>query len=267
MRSVWYADTGAYYAGFLSYPTTLSGLLTYASTVTKDRAFYIISAVLRLINGNARIYFLLIAFVQGICLLKFFRRYSSSYVLSIFLFVASTDVISWMFNGIRQFVAVSITLLAAPYIFQKKYFKAIVIILIASLFHQSALLLIPFMFIVQGKAWNWKTLCFLAGVMVAVAFVGQFTGWLDAALENTQYSNVVSDYTSWDDDGTNPFRVLVYSMPAIIAFFGKKTISGKGGAVINICANMSIISAGFYLISMATSGIFIGRLPIYFSLY
>ena len=30
---------------------------------------------------------------------------------------------------------------------------------------------------------------------------------------------------------------------------------------------MSIISTGLYIISMFTSGIFIGRLPIYFSLY
>ena len=30
---------------------------------------------------------------------------------------------------------------------------------------------------------------------------------------------------------------------------------------------MSIASAGLYVISMFTSGIFIGRLPIYFSLY
>ena len=30
---------------------------------------------------------------------------------------------------------------------------------------------------------------------------------------------------------------------------------------------MSIISTGLYVVSMFTSGIFIGRLPIYFSLY
>ena len=30
---------------------------------------------------------------------------------------------------------------------------------------------------------------------------------------------------------------------------------------------MSIVSVGFYIVSMFTSGIFIGRLPIYFSLY
>ena len=30
---------------------------------------------------------------------------------------------------------------------------------------------------------------------------------------------------------------------------------------------MSIVSVGFYVVSMFTSGIFIGRLPIYFSLY
>ena len=44
-------------------------------------------------------------------------------------------------------------------------------------------------------------------------------------------------------------------------------IQAEDDPVINFCTNMSIISTGIYIISMFTSGIFIGRLPIYASLY
>lgn len=151
--------------------------------------------------------------------------------------------------------------------FEKKYIHAIIGILIASLFHQSALLVLPFIFIVQGKAWNKKSLLFIFAVIFAVMFADRFTNILDTMLAETQYENVVSDWESWQDDGTNFLRVLVYCVPTILSLFGLKYIRQDDTPLINLCTNMSIASAGLYVISMFTSGIFIGRLPIYFSLY
>ena len=48
--------------------------------------------------------------------------------------------------------------------------------------HQSALLMIPFIFIVQGKAWNKNTLLFILAVIVVVVSVGKFTNILDSVL-------------------------------------------------------------------------------------
>lgn len=187
--------------------------------------------------------------------------------MSFFLFLASTDYISWMFNGIRQFTAVTITFIGIKFILDKKYVKAIVLILIASLMHQSALLMIPFIFIVQGKAWNKKTLLFILAVIAVVVSVGEFTNILDSVLAETQYKNVVSDWQSWEDDGTHVLRVLVYAVPMILSLIGLKYIRNADDPIINLSTNMSIVSVGFYVVSMFTSGIFIGRLPIYFSLY
>lgn len=266
-RNFWYADTGAYYTGFRSMPSTISGFFLYVASITKDRGFYIASAIIHLLTSNARIYFIIIALVQGTGLFYLFRKYSSDYILSLFLFVASTDIFSWMFNGIRQFVAVTIILFGTELYLNKKYVPAVALILFASLFHQSALLFIPMLFIAQGEAFNRKTLTFIGAAILATVFVAQFTDFLDTALEDTQYTNVVSDYISWDDDGTNPIRVLVYSMPTILALIGLKNIKAEKDKLISFCTNMSIVSSGLYLVSMFTSGIFLGRLPIYFSLY
>lgn len=108
---------------------------------------------------------------------------------------------------------------------------------------------------------------FLLLALVAILYVGKFTSLLDNAMKETQYANMVNDWTSWGDDGTNPLRVLIYSIPAILSFIGLKYIQEANDPVINLCTNMSIISSGIYLVSMVTSGIFIGRLPIYASLY
>lgn len=261
-------DTGVYLEGFKDMPGVFSGIASYMGTVKKDKGFYFLSAVIKCIVGNnSVVYLFIIAVLQAGMLFYVYRKYSSRYLVSFFLFLASTDYISWMFNGMRQFLAVTITFIGIKFILDKKYVKAIILILIASLMHQSALLMIPFIFIVQGKAWNKKTLLFILAVIAVVASVGQFTNVLDSMLAETQYKNVVSDWLSWEDNGTNVLRVLVYAVPTILSLIGIKYIRNADNPIINLSTNMSIVSVGFYVVSMFTSGIFIGRLPIYFSLY
>lgn len=264
----WMADTSAYISSYRQMPDSFAEIPYYMDSVSKDKGFYLISVILRCILGYDFFpYLLVIAIFQGCIVAKFFRTHSINYVFSVFLFLASTDYISWMFNGIRQFTAVIIILLATSSILREKYARAIIMIIIASTFHQSALIMIPVIFIVQGEVWNRKTIAFIGAMLLAIAFVGRFTSFLDSALSGTQYVNVVSDYTAWDDDGTNPIRVLVYSVPAILAFIGRNKIKEVNDPLITISANMSIISMGLYLVSMVTSGVFLGRLPIYVSLF
>lgn len=96
-------------------------------------------------------------------------------------------------------------------------------------------------------------------------FADRFTDILDNMLAETQYRDVVTDWEQFQDDGTNMLRMLVYSVPAILSLIGIKYIRKADDPVVNICTNMSIAAAGLYVVSMFTSGIFIGRLPIYFS--
>ena len=52
--------------------------------------------------------------------LPFSNKSSWDYVISYFLSIASTDYISWIFNGMRQFTAVAITVMCFPWIVEKK---------------------------------------------------------------------------------------------------------------------------------------------------
>ena len=130
--------------------------------------------------------------------------------------------------------------------------------------HLSALLMLPCIFIAQGKPWNKKTILYLMVVGLIILFVDRFTDILETLFANTQYDDVTQQFAQ--DDGTNLLRVLVYSIPPIAALIGRKQIEKVDSPVINLCINMSIISMGIYIVSMFTSGIYVGRLPIYFSL-
>lgn len=267
-RSKYFADTYNYWEGFTAAPSSFFEIWAYMSGISKDRSFYFFMALIKCLIGlRPAVYLGIIALFQGLLFTKTIRKYSSHLLISFFIFYASTDYLSYMHNGIRQFVAVAIIFGMSEFIFERNYIPAIITILIASRFHGSALLMIPIVFIVQGEPWNRRTVLLLVLSFLAIIYVNQFTNILDNMLEETQYTNVVSDWKSWNDDGTNPLRVAVYCVPAALSLIGIEYIREENDPVINVCTNMSVVSAGLYLISMVTSGIFMGRLPIYVCLY
>ena len=67
-------------------------------------------------------------------------------------------------------------------------------------------------------------------------------------------------------DGTNIIRVLVYSVPALLSLLGLNQVRAANSPIINLSVNCSIVTMALYLVSMVTSGIYIGRLPIYTTL-
>ena len=266
-RSSLLGDTYMYIDQYLNSPSNFSDIFDYVSKTGKDKGFTFIVSFLHVIfKEDFRSYFFVIALIQGIIILSVFRKYSEDYFLCIFLFVASSDYISWMFNGVRQFMAVTIILSAIGLMIEKKIVRFCIVVLFASLFHATALIMIPIYLISIGKAWNKRTIAFIVGILFIVVFVGQFTSFLDDSLQGTQYKNVISDAQIYNATGTNPLRVLVYSIPAILSFIYRKKIE-KGGSLINVCANMSIVTSGLYVISAFTNGTFFGRIPIYCSLF
>ena len=82
--------------------------------------------------------------------LFFFRMYSTNYILSVFLFIA-LGTYTFMFNGLRQGIAIAITVIATVFMINCKFIYYLLGCLLASLFHISALLMIPFYFFVNSK--------------------------------------------------------------------------------------------------------------------
>lgn len=261
-------DTWAYRTQYLEAPGKGADLLAYVLDSTKDKGFSVLMAMIKVIFGNSDLMFLLIiAIFQGLCLAVVYRKYSCDYWTSVFLFVASTDYLSWMHNGIRQFIAVAGIFACTSLILRKKYVPLIVVILLMSTIHASALIMIPIIFVAQGEAWNKRTLALIVAIVFALAFIDQFTSVLEIMTDNTQYEGIISGEIWSNDDGTNLIRVFVYSIPALLSLIGKKFIKNAHNPLISLCCNMSVISSAIYLLSSFTSGIYVGRLPIYCSLY
>lgn len=262
-----FGDTGLYRSGFLSAEGSLVAAWGILTSDSKDVGFYALRSVIKMIIGERdELFFLLIAVFQMLSMAFVYRRYTSDYWMCIFLFIASTDYLSWVHNGMRQFIAVTMIFACFTWMLEKRYIPLIGMILLASTIHGSALLMLPIVFIVQGEAWNFKTLLMLLATAVIVVFVDRFTPILNDLLQDTQYDDMMTSEIWAQDDGTNMIRVLVYSVPALLSLFGLRFVRVANDPVINICVNCSIVTMAFYLISAVSSGIYIGRLPIYTTL-
>lgn len=262
-----FGDTALYRRTYLGLTDTVAQIPGYFTGDHKDPGFSAFMTLFKAVFGNSdELFFLVIAIFQMLCVALVFRKYSSDYWISVFLFVASTDYLSWMHNGMRQFVAVAIIFAGFGLLVKKKYVPLVILIVIAAQFHGSALLMIPIVFIVQRHAWNRWTVLMLMAAMVGIVFIDRFTPILGDLLQDTQYDDLMTNGIWETDDGANIFRVAVYSVPAVLSLVGLPYVRAEDDPVINVSVNCSIVTMALYGVASVTSGIYIGRLPIYTSL-
>lgn len=264
-RGVGYGDTAMYRSVFNEMPVGLDQLGEYLAAATKDRGFVVFEYFFKtFISRQPEMFFLAVAAIQMFCLVRIYRKYSVHFWLSMFFFVASTDYVAWMHNGMRQFLAAAIIFTCIPLIIKKKYLSMAIIVLLASQIHLSAIVFLPILLIVNGRAWNTRSILFIITVILSFFFLYRITGFMTEAMEDTAYEGDIQ--TLLTDDGTNIIRVAFYSVPALMALVFRPYIDAADDPMINMCANLSVVAMGFYIFSFFTSGILVGRLPIYFSL-
>ena len=261
------ADTGAYISMFKSYPSDLSQIDGLLNGVAKRYpGFLVLTVLLKKFTSDYNVWFTIIAVISGICVMIPLYKYSSNFGVSAFLFMASCQF-SWMFNGMRQFLVASIIFACTGLVLRKKFIPYAIIVCLLSTIHTSALILIPMYFIVTGEPWNKRTMLFVGAIILAILFTSKFTGVLEDVVENTDYATSMEEFKE-TDDGTSIMRIAVESVPVIIAFIYRNRIKDKLTPIIKLSINMSLVASGLYVISkIARSGIMLGRLPIYFSMY
>lgn len=260
-------DTTAYIKMFDDYPLFQNAHDVIFDSSAREPGFRLFSILIKtFISDNYNVWFSIISLISGICVMYPIYKYSCNFGVSAFLFMASCQF-TWMFNGIRQFLVAAIMFSCTGLILKNKALLYIIIVCILSTIHKSAFILIPMYFIAQGEPWNKRTMLFIGCIVLAMLFTSKFTNLLTDVVEQTDYASSVNEFKA-TDDGTSPIRILVESIPIIMAFFYRNKIKDKLTPIIKLSINMSLIASGLYIISkIASSGILLGRLPIYFSMY
>lgn len=260
-----FVDTPAYIYNFHMTDASWQGLTGAFQQGGKCPGWGIFQVLFKsLISSNYHIFFLGIALIQAIPIMNTLRKYSENYFWGVLLFILSLNF-TWMLNGIRQFVAVSVLFGCTSLILERKWMKYTLMVLLMSTIHFTAIIMIPIYWCVTSKPWHRNMLLAIAGVILVAVFTAHFTAGLEEVLAHTAYANATDQFA--EDDGVHPLRVLLYFIPVLLSFIFRKKLEEANDPVINLSINMSVITCGLYVVGMFTSGLLIGRLPIYCSMY
>lgn len=266
-----YGDTSVYISNFNNLSTSFSVLKQKWINKEDNVLFWTIAILFkRFVSNDPNAWLFLIAVFQAGAVTKFNFKYSDNFAFSIFFFIATTDAFGWMMNGIKQFTAVCLILYFFDYVIERKFVVFMIIVFVAYFIHPTAMVWIPVYFILSAKPFSFRIWIYVAITLTAIIFVDNFTDLLNDSLESTKYAG--NDITAYDnkngniDDGVNPIRVLIYIIPPGLALLKWKEIKAFSNPLISICINLATISVGVFALGMVTSGILIGRIPMYFEL-
>jgi len=225
----------------------------------KDIGFGILQMLLKKISSDPQIMIFTTALITNVLIIAVFLKYSRMIELSVYVYITGGLFLVSM-NGIRQILAAAIIFTATKYLIDGNWIKYFFIVLLASTFHQSALILIPIYFFVRYKAWSKATLVLLAFSLLIVVGYHQFSNLLFAAIEDSQYGH----YSNFDEGGANILRVAVDAVPLLIAYLGReklRTIFPSSDYIVN----MALV--GFMFMIISTQNWIFARFGIYFTLY
>lgn len=263
MRSV-VSDTMAYTRMFAAIPTTMDQFFGYVRSQSKDPVFWAASMLFKcLISDNYHVWFFAITAICTYLLTSTIAKYSQMPFLSIVLFLLTCNF-TWLFNGMRQFLAACIVFYAYRYLIDGNLKKYVVGILVASMVHASAIIALPVYFIVRGEPGNIKMIAAAICSLIFISALAKVLPFLNDVLSDSGYSEVITQFAS--DDGVNPVRIMIALMPFAIYLIRKGKVDEQVPPFIRTSLNLSLLSSLIYLVGKFTSGIYVGRLPIYFEM-
>ena len=184
-----------------------------------DFGFNILQLLLYQISDDPQLLIFTTALVTNVLIVITLYKYSRMIELSLFVYIAS-GLFTVTMNGIRQSLAAAIIFAATKYILDGNFKKFLLVILLASTIHQTALIFIPIYFIVRRKAWTRDTYILLGlGVLMAAGF-SEFSQLLFSAIEDTKYGH----YSEFDEGGSSFTRVAVSASTFGTCIFRKRKI-------------------------------------------
>lgn len=258
------ADTGTYIHMFESYPSNVEEIAW--DTVDKDQGFYFLSVLYKqFISTDFHGWLFIIALVSGTATMYALKKYSSTFGMSCYLFITTT-MFTYLVNGMRQYICISILFASIGLIIEKKFWRFLVVVLLVSTIHQSALIFILVYFLANIRPWSGKMYIIMALAMIVGLQFDKLLPMFGSMLEETQYAGYVS-YISTEGVGSNIIRLVIAAIPCVLAFIGKKVIHEENNEVINLSINMSVINFCLYFIATFSSGMVVGRITTYFDIF
>lgn len=255
------ADTFVYIAHFNALVPSFEGMKTAAN---KDELFWIVAVLIKMIWPNPNFWLTLVAVFQSVFICLCLCRYSDMPGVSFFLLIASAEI-AYMFNGMRQFVAVTMCFAAFGLLEKKKYFRYILAVIFAAQFHATAYIMLFALVFVFIRPWSRQMFLIILAFGVALIFAEPLLANVQGFFEDTQYQAEIKDMI--DSEGVNIIRPFVMTVPCVIAFVFRRNKALYAERKNRIAINFSVLNAMIFAVAAVVGGNLMARLAEYFTIF
>lgn len=260
-----YNDTGTYLETYEYLVNSKFDFSDVEWTFGGNFGFAIINILLKSLGFTNNGFLMVFAIVTYSIYIWFIHKYSTDFLMSIFLFMCL--VFTFPLAAIKQCVAVAFCLLAVDKAINKKWFWFVFWILIAETFHAYAIiyLIVPLMFFIpwqDKRTVMWIVIFFFAGILLR-----PMLGTLLETSESLGKNYTVEEFSG---EGVNPFRLLVSLVPLVMSFILRKQINDpyyENDRQDNVCLNLSFLNGEIMFIALFGTANYFARLANYFYIF
>ncbi len=220
-----------------------------------EPGFSLLAQILKWFTDDGAVFiFITSAFTIGVILFITYK-YTDKY-LFVSLLIVFVGILDGSFNGIRQYFAAAIICLGHRYILDKKFWKYLLCVLIAFLFHSSAIVMIIPYFILRNKI-SLKNIAIMIIGSVILLYNYEF---IFSFVENLK-NDTIDTNSAYASNQVNILRVLANITPAIFCLFIYST--SKLDKEQTFYVNVLILYALLSIIGMNSP--YLSRVNIYLS--
>lgn len=234
--------------------------LTKDAFTGSETMFFALSTMFKNLGISYQGYLTIIALIVTITFTVFYYKYSRNMFLSFFLHV-TIGLFSVTMSASRQTIAICIILVAFMAMLRNNFFKFAIMVLIASLFHTSAITFLPIYFLKYIKITKRR------GVLILLATFSML--FLRIPLANLFQYFVPARYIKYglvnELNPINPLLIITaLSIPTVCLFFWGtvEKSSEKEFKLFSILFTLSCVNALINIIALNSSMIF--RITFYF---
>lgn len=255
-----YGDTIAYY-DYFNNAMPMDECLSSFSIGNEWLFQFYMSFIHTYITISPRVFLEITSFITILPLMYFLYNYSGDLKFAFFLFVM-TGCWEHSMNGLRQYLATAIIVAFFPLLAKRKWYLFLPIVFIVAQIHTSAYIFFLLYFIANTEACGKTTkLILVFGILMVIT--SPFTsGFVNNLVSNSDYGDRYSGQ-EWAYS-INLFRVLVSTVPVVLAFINKDVMKSKY-KYYNTVFNMALFFAIFTMVGVFSA--VYARFNLYFEVF
>lgn len=256
-----YNDTWVYRLKFIQLVPGMQAFERIDWSISENPGFQMCNVIIKtFISDNAQVMFFLYALVTLTLFFLFYRRWSTQFWLTVFLFISSSTLLFSM-AAVKQVAAMGIGLCAVSCFLKNKRYWFVVLVLIGTSLHA----FLPFYlaaFFLYDKVWSKKVLLVILGAVLAGLFIEQFIELTSSATQ--LIGEEYEQHGELAEAGMSIMRFAVYCVTPVLTWIYRHQINEKGDKLMILFSNFTLIGWCFMFIALFVSANLFGRMAAYF---